>query len=74
MKITIHQPDYLPWIGFFHRWFSSDLLIIYDDAQFIKGGWQNRDKILLGRNEYWLTVPVLTKKVRSTHKRCPNQL
>ena len=62
MKITIHQPDYLPWIGFFHRWFSSDLLIIYDDAQFIKGGWQNRDKILLGSNEYWLSVPVLTKK------------
>tara|TARA_X000001036_G_C20630176_1_gene786836 strand:+ start:799 stop:1467 length:669 start_codon:yes stop_codon:yes gene_type:complete len=61
MKITIHQPDFLPWPGFFIRWHNSDFLIIYDDAQFIKGGWQNRDKILIGANEYWLTVPILVK-------------
>ena len=61
MKITIHQPDFLPWPGFFIRWSNSELLIIYDDAQFIKGGWQNRDKILIGSNEYWLTVPILVK-------------
>ncbi len=62
MKITIHQPDFIPWTGFFHKWFTCDLFIIYDDAQFIKGGWQNRDKIMLDNNEYWLSVPVLTKK------------
>ena len=62
MKVTIHQPDFLPWPGFFQRWSLSDLFIVYDDAQFIKGGWQNRDKILLSREEYWFSVPVITKK------------
>ena len=61
MKVTIHQPDFLPWLGFMQRWRVSDLLIIYDDAQFIKGGWQNRDKIGTRDGDRWLTVPVLTK-------------
>ena len=61
MRITIHQPDFLPWYGFFYRWAQSDLLILYDDAQFIKGGWQNRDKLLINGREQWLTVPVVTK-------------
>jgi len=61
MKITIHQPDFLPWFGFFYRWKHSDLLIIYDDAQYIKHGWQNRDKLLINEREQWLTVPVVTK-------------
>ena len=61
MKIAIQQPDFLPWLGFFHKWQISDLLIIYDDAQFIKGGWQNRERIRSGDSEQWLTVPVNTK-------------
>ena len=61
MKVTIHQPDYLPWIGFFYKWLYSDLFIIYDDAQYIKGGWQSRDKIRIAEKEQWITVPVITK-------------
>ena len=61
MKVTIHQPDFLPWLGFFNRWRQSNLLIIYDDAQFIKGGWQNRDILHIQGKDHWLTVPVLTK-------------
>ena len=61
MRVTIHQPDFIPWIGFFHKWKNSDLLILYDDAQFIKGGWQNRDKIKAHDKEQWITVPVITK-------------
>jgi hypothetical protein len=58
MNITIHQPDFMPWMGYFHKWMQSDLLVIYDDAQFIKGGWQNRDKIRINGEAKWLTVPV----------------
>jgi len=61
MKVTIHQPDFLPWLGFFHRWAQSDIYIIYDDVQFIKGGWHNRDKINTPNRVIWLTVPVITK-------------
>lgn len=60
MKVVVHQPDFLPWLGFFHKWAVSDLLVIYDDAQFVKGEWTNRDKIKLNGSDLWLTIPVLT--------------
>ena len=59
--ITIHQPDFLPWAGFFHRWIVSDLLIILDDVQFIRRGWHHRDKIKTAQGAKWLTVPVKKK-------------
>jgi len=61
--ITIHQPSYLPWLGYFHKIAAVDTFIILDHVQFEKGGFTNRNKILPpdGR-PFWLTVPVLTKK------------
>ncbi|NWH04978.1 WbqC family protein [Desulfobacter latus] len=56
--ITIHQPDFLPWLGFFHRWHQADLFIILDDVQFLRRGWHHRDKILIQGKSHWLTVPV----------------
>ncbi len=61
MRVTIHQPDFLPWLGYFHRWAKSDLFIILDDVQFIKRGWHHRDKIKTTRGSSWLTVPVKKK-------------
>lgn len=61
MKVTIHQPDFLPWIGFFHRWAQSDLYIVLDDVQFIDDGWQHRDKINTPNGVIWLIVPVIKK-------------
>jgi hypothetical protein len=58
MRLTIHQPDYLPWLGFFDRWLRSDLLIVLDDVQYSKGGWQNRDRIKTAAGAAWLTVPI----------------
>jgi hypothetical protein len=65
MKITIHQPDYIPWLGFFLRWQAADKFVILDDVQFLRQGWHHRDKVLGpdGRS-IWLTVPV-KKKGRS---------
>jgi|TARA_Y100000031_G_scaffold20092_1_gene20540 hypothetical protein len=61
MIVTIHQPDFLPWQGFFDRWKKSDLYIVLDDVQFIRRGWHHRDKIKTQNKIKWLTVPVQKK-------------
>tara|TARA_Y100000031_G_scaffold142031_1_gene171165 strand:- start:494 stop:1168 length:675 start_codon:yes stop_codon:yes gene_type:complete len=61
MIVTIHQPDFLPWLGFFDRWQKSDTYIVLDDVQFLRSGWHHRDKIKTQGGIKWLTVPVLRK-------------
>lgn len=61
MIVTIHQPDFLPWLGFFDRWQKSDVYIVLDDVQFLRRGWHHRDKIKTKDGVKWLTVPVLKK-------------
>lgn len=61
MIVTIHQPDFLPWLGFFDRWMQSDLYIVLDDVQFIRRGWHHRDKIKTAQGVQWLTIPVVKK-------------
>jgi hypothetical protein len=58
---VIHQPDFLSYLGFFHRLLHSDLYIVLDDVQFVKGtsqSWMNRDKIKTQRGEQWLTINI----------------
>ena len=62
MIVTIHQPDFLPWLGFFDRWKRSDIYIILDDVQFLRRGWHHRDKIKTRDGVKWLTVPVFKKR------------
>ncbi|KPA15155.1 WbqC-like protein family [Candidatus Magnetomorum sp. HK-1] len=61
MVVTIHQPDFLPWLGFFDRLYKCDLYIVLDDVQFLRRGWHHRDKIKTPHGVKWLTVPVLKK-------------
>lgn len=61
MVVTIHQPDFLPWLGFFDRWAKSDLYIVLDDVQFLRKGWHNRDKIKTAAGTQWLTLPTIKK-------------
>ena len=60
-RVAVIQPGYLPWLGFFELMASSDILVIYDDVQFDKHGWRNRNRIKTQHGIQWLTVPVLTK-------------
>lgn len=56
--IGILQPGYLPWLGFFEQLSASDIFVIYDDVQYDKHGWRNRNRIKTVSGAQWLTVPV----------------
>lgn len=61
MVIGILQPGYLPWLGFFEQMHKSDVFVIYDDVQYDKESWRNRNRIKTANGVQWLTVPVLIK-------------
>ena len=61
MQVSIHQPAYLPWLGYFDKIAQSDLFIYLDTVQYQKNSFQNRNKIRVKDGWTWLTVPVLTK-------------
>ncbi len=61
MIVSINQPAYLPWLGYFHRVAISDLHITLDHVQFEKNGFINRNRIRTANSWCWLTVPVRTK-------------
>lgn len=60
MLIAIHQPNFLPWCGYFYKMAKADLFVVYDDAQFTRGSYINRCKINSPAGERWLSVPVIT--------------
>jgi len=59
MIAAIHQPQYLPWLGYFDKIASADVFILLDNVQFKKNEWQNRNKIRTAQGWQWLTVPVI---------------
>ena len=52
------QPGYLPWLGFFDQLRRADVFVYYDDVQYDKHGWRNRNRIKTQNGPLWLTVPV----------------
>ncbi len=62
MIVAIHQPEHLPWPGFFHKMAQADSYVFLDTVQFTKNNWQNRNKLIDRKGEtFWVTVPVLIK-------------
>lgn len=57
-KITIHQPEHLPYLGFIDKVKNSDILIYMDDVQYRKNYYQNRNKIRTKTGNTYITVPV----------------
>ena len=57
-KIAILQPSYIPWIGYFEQILNVDIFIFYDDVQYTKNDWRNRNKIKTKDDSAWLTIPV----------------
>jgi hypothetical protein len=56
--VSIHQPNYLPWLGYFLKIARSDVFVFLDDVQFSKNGYTNRTRVLGTGEPRWLTVPV----------------
>lgn len=61
MRIGALQTAYLPWLGFFDQIYRCDLFVIYDDLQYTKKDWRNRNRIKTSQGAIWLTVPVTGK-------------
>ncbi|MDW3681745.1 WbqC family protein [Cupriavidus sp. CV2] len=60
-KIAILQSNYIPWKGYFDMIAAVDEFILYDDMQYTKRDWRNRNQIKTPQNVQWLTVPVQVK-------------
>lgn len=58
--VSIHQPNFFPWLGYFNKVSRSDAFIILDDAQIPKtgGGWGNRVKMFIAGEARWVTAPI----------------
>ena len=61
MILAAHQPQYLPWLGYFDKILKSDRFVFLDCVQYEKRGFQNRNKIRTPKGSIWLTVPVISK-------------
>ena len=61
MIVTIHQPHYLPWLGYMHRMARADLFVMLDHVQFERANYQNRTQVRINGEPRWLTVPVVQR-------------
>ncbi len=69
-KIAIIQSNYIPWKGYFELIAAVDEFILFDDVQFTKNDWRNRNKIKTAQGKQWLTVPVgqdINRRIRDVH-------
>jgi len=57
----ITQSNYIPWKGYFDAIDRADVFVMYDDAQYTKRDWRNRNRIKTQHGLHWLTIPVLVK-------------
>ena len=58
MRITIHQPEFAPWLGFFDKVGQADRLVLLDDVQYRKNYFHNRNRVRTVQGWSWITVPV----------------
>lgn len=74
MLVAIHQPHFVPWLGYLDRMRRADLFVVLDHVQFERRNYQNRTMIRVEGEGRWLTVPVvqLSQKERIVDKRVDN--
>lgn len=63
-KVAILQSNYIPWKGYFDIIGSVDEFIIYDEVQYTKNDWRNRNKIKTPAGVQWITIPVFQKSLK----------
>ena len=62
--VVVLQSNYIPWKGYFDLIHDADVFIFYDDLQFTKNDWRNRNKIKTSIGSKWLSIPVGTSASR----------
>ena len=63
MKVSICQSNYIPWRGYFDLIASADVFVVYDEVQYTKNDWRNRNLIKTATGLSWLTVPVRRESI-----------
>lgn len=58
LKVVVIQSNYIPWKGYFSLIAEADTFVFYDDVQFTKNDWRNRNRIKTPNGPLWLTIPV----------------
>ena len=58
MKVAIMQPYFMPYIGYFQLIKAVDTFVVYDDVNYIKKGWINRNNILVNDESFLFTIPL----------------
>jgi hypothetical protein len=58
MKLAILQPYFFPYIGYWQLIHAVDCFVIYDDVNYIKGGWINRNRLLINGVPTYITAPL----------------
>lgn len=61
MKCVILQPSYVPWRGYFDQIHAADVFVFYDDVQYDRRGWRNRNRIKTPHGTQWITIPTKNK-------------
>ena len=67
---SIHQPDFIPYFGFFNKINKSDIYVVMDNVQLSKSGWTHRDKIKTSKEVSWITIPIKNIKKKQLIKDC----
>lgn len=60
MIVAIHQPNYFPWLGYFHKVLHSDVFVLLDHVQYSKSSYTSRVQILCKGTPHWMSIPVVT--------------
>jgi len=67
MNCVINQPNYIPWRGYFDQIRKADVFVFYDDVQYDKHGWRNRNRVKTSNGPIWLAIPVHNKGAVENH-------
>lgn len=62
--LVVEQPNYIPWLGYFDLLDRADLWVWYDDVQYTKRDWRNRNRVAGDGAPIWLTIPVQVRRHR----------
>lgn len=68
MIIAVHQPQYMPWLGYFAKMAGADHFILLDTVQYKKNEWQNRNRLKTATGWQWMTVPVAFNFPETLHQ------